>query len=325
MLLKNLRARLFGLDGVARKEIVLAQRRVFMLPTRAGLVFGLVLLLMLTGSINYGLSLGFVLTFLLASVGITTILHTFRNIAGLRIVPARTCAVFAGEVARFHVSISNRSRTDRYSVGFMGEKADVTWVDVSRDSAAIATAAVPALRRGLLRSGRLTLFSRFPLGLFQAWSYIDLDLECLVYPRPASPGVPLPREASSVCDGFDTGQGLEDFSGLRQYQPGDAPRHIAWKAAARDQTLLTKQFAGGTAKGELRLALDQLPPNAPLEEKLSRLTRWVLDAHSAGYAYALDLRSVLVPAGRGEAHRDRCLEALALFDGGNIATGHRSS
>jgi uncharacterized protein (DUF58 family) len=325
VLLKTLRARLFGLDGVARKEIVLAQRRVFMLPTRAGLVFGLILLLMLTGSINYGLSLGFILTFLLASVGITTILHTFRNIAGLRIVPARTPAVFAGEVAQFHVSISNRSRTDRYSIGCMGEKADVTWVDVPRESAVIAAAAIPALRRGLLRPGRLTLFSRFPLGLFQAWSYIDLGLECVVYPRPATPGVPLPRDASSVCNGSDAGQGLEDFSGLRQYQPGDAPRHIAWKAVAREQTLLTKQFAGGSAKGELRLALDQLPRQMPLEEKLSRLTRWVLDAHAAGHAYALELRSVFVPAGRGEAHRDRCLEALALFDGGDVVTGPRSS
>jgi uncharacterized protein (DUF58 family) len=324
VLLKNLRARLFGPDGVARKEIVLAQRRVFMLPTRAGLVFGLALLLMLTGSINYGLSLGFVLTFLLASLGITTILHTFRNIAGLRIVAARTPAVFAGEIAQFHVSISNRSRTDRYSVGFMGEKADVTWVDVPRESAVIASAPIPALRRGMLRPGRLTLFSRFPLGLFQAWSYLDLGLECMVYPRPAPPGVPLPRDASSICEGFETAQGLEDFSGLRQYQPGDAPRHIAWKAAARDETLRTKQFAG-CAKGELRLALDQLPHAMPLEEKLCRLTRWVLDAHAAGYAYALDLRSVLVPAGRGDVHRDRCLEALALFDGGDAAPRRRAS
>jgi uncharacterized protein (DUF58 family) len=324
VLLKNLRARLFGLDGAARKEIVLAQRRVFMLPTRAGLVFGVVLILMLAGSINYGLSLGFILTFLLASVGITTILHTFRNIAGLRIVPARTHAVFAGEVAQFHVSISNRSRTDRHSVGFMGEKAEVTWLDVPHESAVIATAAIPALRRGLLRPGRLTLFSRFPLGLFQAWSYIDLGLECLVYPRPAAPGVPLPHEGASACEGFDTGQGLEDFSGLRQYQPGDAPRHIAWKAAARDQRLLTKQFAGGSGKGELRLGLDQVPPNLALEEKLSLLTRWVLDAHGAGHAYALDLRSVIVPAGRGELHRDRCLEALALFERDDAAAGHRS-
>ena len=294
-----------------------------MLPTRAGLVFGLLLLLMLVGSINYGLSLGFLLTFLLASIGITTILHTFRNIAGLRIVPARTLPVFAGEVAQFHVSIGNRSRADRYSVGFMGEKADVTWVDVPRESAVIATAPIPAPRRGLLRPGRLTLFSRFPLGLFQAWSYIDLGLECLVYPRPAPPGVPLPREAAAVREGCETGQGVEDFSGLRQYQPGDAPRHIAWKAAARDQTLLTKQFAG-SGKGELRLALEQLPGPMPLEEKLSRLTRWVLDAHGAGHAYSLDLRSIAIPAGRGEAHRDQCLEALALFDGGSAVIARRS-
>src|ERR1051325_10129078 len=94
---------LFQLRGPESGEVVLVQRRIFILPTRAGIFFGFVVLLMLTGSINYSLSLGYILTFLLASLGVTAMLHTFRNLAGLRVAPARTSPVFAGETALFAV------------------------------------------------------------------------------------------------------------------------------------------------------------------------------------------------------------------------------
>jgi uncharacterized protein (DUF58 family) len=135
---------------------------------------------------------------------------------------------------------------------------------------------------------------------------------CLVYPRPAPPGLPLPVSRTSSVDGAGQGQGHDDFAGLRQYQPGDSPRHIAWKSAARGEVLLTKQFTGRAA-AEIWLNLELLPASMGLEEKLSRLTRWVLDAHAGGLAYGLKLPNATVALGSGEAHRDRCLEALALL------------
>lgn len=309
---------LFQLRGPESGEVVLVQRRIFILPTRAGLVFAFVLLLMLTGSINYALSLGFVLTFLLASVGITGILHTFRNLAALRVTPARTPPVYAGEVARFRVCITNPTRADRYSLALTADKREIDVVDVRAESSAIATAAVPTVRRGLLRPGRLTLFTRFPVGLFRAWGYVDLDTHCVVYPRPAVGGLPLPALKAGGSEGIGLAKGVDDFAGLRQYHPGDSPRHVAWKAAARDQGLLTKQFTG-RANAELWLSLELAPPAFGLEEKISQLARWVLDAHAEGIPYGLDLPSARIPVATGEAHRDRCLEALALFDPSDAA------
>lgn len=303
---------LFRLRGPERGEVVLVQRRIFILPTRAGLLFGFVLLLMLTGAINYGLSLGFVLTFLLASLGISAILHTFRNIAGLRVSAARTAPVFAGDSAHFRVCLHNPTRAARYHVLLAKERRHAAAVDIAAQSSAIATVAVAAPRRGVLRPGRCTLFTRFPVGLFRAWSYIDLDTQCIVYPRPAPPGLPLPPLRAGTTEGAGQAIGADDFAGLRPYNPGDSPRHVAWKAAARDQGLLTKQFVGRAA-AELWLTLDLLPPALELEEKLSHLARWVLDAHALGLAYGLELPGARVPAGAGEAHRERCLEALALF------------
>jgi uncharacterized protein (DUF58 family) len=164
-----------------------------------------------------------------------------------------------------------------------------------------------------MRPGRLTLFTRYPIGLFNAWSYVDLDTHCVVYPRPAPPGLPLPPLVVGGTDGSARGQGTDDFAGLRGYNPGDSARHIAWKAAARDQGLLTKQFSG-RASASLWLNMELLPRTLGLEEKLSQLTRWVLDAHADGVAYGLDIGHVRIPMGTGEAHREACLEALALYE-----------
>jgi uncharacterized protein (DUF58 family) len=309
--LRSISQWLFQLRGPERGEVVLVQRRIFILPTRAGAVFALVLVLMLTGSINYQLSLGFILTFLLAGVGISAMIHTFRNLAGLHVGAAKTAPVFAGETARFGVSLRNPTRTARYSVALARDKADASVADVPAGGDAIATASVPAERRGRLSPGRLTLHTRFPVGLYYAWSYVELETHCIVYPRPAPPGLPLPPLQASGAQGAGRGQGHDDFAGLREYRPGDSPRHIAWKTAAREQVLLTKQFAG-VAPSELWLSLDLLPQSLGLEEKLSRLTRWVLDAHAGGIAYGLKLGRETIDIGSGEAHRDRCLEALAL-------------
>ena len=310
--LKFVQAWLFQLRGPQRGEVVLVQRRIFILPTGAGVVFGCVLVLMLTGAVNYTLSLGFVLTFLLASLGMTAMLHTFRNLAGLRITAARTTPVFAGDAARFALALHNPTRSERYSVCLSHEKQDADVVDIPAEGSVIAFAAVVTTRRGVLRPGRFTLHTRFPLGLYYAWSYLELDTQCIVYPRPAPPGLPLPPLRPAGNEGAGRDPGHDDFAGLRQYHPGDSLRHVAWKAAARDQGLLTKQFSG-RASTELWLTLGLLPERMELEEKLSCIARWVLDADAAGLAYGLDMPGTKVDIGTGEAQRERCLEALAFY------------
>lgn len=304
---------LFQLRGPESGVIVLVQRRVFILPTRQGLVFCIMLMLMLTGSINYNLGLGFVLTFLLGAMGVNTIIYTFRNLANLRVVGGRARPVFAGDMAHFIVHLENVGDTPRYAVNLTHDKRDWVSVDIPAHATVSASAGVLARRRGLLRPGRLTLFTRYPLGLVYAWAYLEFNLHCVVYPRPAAPGLPLPVPAASPGAGSERGEGQEDFSGMRQYHVGDSPRHIAWKLAARDQGLLTKQFSG-RAESELWLDWSRLPATFGTEEKLSHLARWVIEAHEKGLSFGLRLPGKSVEMANGDAQRERCLEALALFE-----------
>ena len=314
---------LFRLRGAEAGSIVLVQRRIFILPSRHGLIYGGSLLLMLTGSVNYNLSLGFVLTFLLTALAVNSILHTFRNLARLKISPGRVQPVYAGDYAHFTLVIDNPGGVDRYSIGVMSVGGNPIYTDVPAREAASVSVAVPAPRRGILLPGRLTLFTHYPLGLCYAWAYIEPDVRCVVYPRPEAEHVPLPLRDMHGGQGVARGSGQEDFSGLRSYHPGDSPRHIAWKAAAREQGLLTKQFSG---RSDIDLWLDWLATSDTLgiEGRLSRLARWVIDAHTAGLSFGLRLPGVTLPPALGNDQHDRCLQALALFQGSNYRHGDHS-
>ena len=304
----------YGYKAPEHGEIVLSHRRVYIVPSRLGLFFGGALAILLVGSINYALSLGFALTFLLAGMGIAAMVQTTRNLARLAVRAGRSDAVFAGEAAKFRLALSNAGDFDRPEIllRHLGSGAQQT-VDIAAANATDAVLPVPAPRRGWLPLGRVMLETRFPVGLFRAWSYVEPDCRCLIYPRPVASALPPPAPTAQAGGARAHAQGSDDFSGLRAYQPADSPRHVAWKSAARSDEMLTKLFAGD-AIAELWLSLSDLPASLGLEQRLSRLAGWVLAAERSGAHYGLRLPGAEIEPGRGEAHRAACLQALALFE-----------
>ncbi len=290
--------------------VTLNQRHIFILPSRRGLGFAFVLLLMLLGDINYNLSLGYVLTFLLGATGMMTMLHAFRNMAQLEIRAGRTEAVFAGEMAQFVFHFHNSGKLPRYHLYLHDGNGHSVTFDIPAQQNIELMLPLPAPQRGWLGTGRLTLFTEFPLGLFHAWSYLEFDTRCLVYPKPAAP-MPLPASSAQCGAGTLNAAGDEDFAGLRNYVTGDALPRIAWKVLAREQGLQVKQFSAQQGQ-ELWLDWFLLPALAT-ERKLEILARWVLDADKQGLHYGLRLPNIEMPPGHGATHRAECLRALALF------------
>jgi uncharacterized protein (DUF58 family) len=298
-------------------EVVISQRRVFIVPSRAGLGFVLLLAVLLVGSVNYGLGLGFGLTFLALSCALVDMVGTYRNLAQLRLQQGRTAPVFAGEVAQFELHVINRTRLARYAV-----RADFAdWLDarhvadIAAGTQATVTLTLPTTTRGWAAPARVKLSTRFPLGLFVAWSYWRPAAQVLVYPRPedGAPGLPLQGGGGNSV----RTAGHDDFAGVRNYQAGDSPRQMAWRQIARldpsiGGQLVTKHFEGGGGD-ELVLDFDRLPRTLDVELRLARLTRWVLDAESRALPYAFHLGPVRIDAGSGAAHQAACLRALALY------------
>ncbi len=298
-------------EGPQSKPVRLDQRRIFILPTRQGLSFAVLLLLMLLGAINYNNSLAYLLTFLLGSVAIVSILHTYRNLAGLTFRAGASHPVFAGDNAGFDIHIDHPANDVRHAVWLRANKQHPVVTDVSPQHTATVSVPLPSTRRGVLPLGRVTIDTRYPLGLFRAWAYVDPAMHTLVYPRPATRAALPPLSPRSLSDQGDQGRGADDFVGFRSYHPGDSLRHVHWKAVARGQGMVTKQFGGDRVE---ELWLDWDTANGDVENRLSILCRWILDAEASQQTYALRLPGVNIQPGRGEQHRNRCLEALALFD-----------
>ncbi len=314
---------------VEHGDVLLDRRRVYILPTRAGLIFGAAMVVLLIGSINYGLQLGFLLTFLVTSVAVVGMYHTHRNLARLLLRGHRADPVFAGDVATFELLVTNPTPEARYALNFglvlptrrkagglfrREQPLPGSWIDVPAKGSRPVGLPLPTRRRGRRACPRVRIETRFPFGLWQAWAYFTPGLSAIVYPKPEEDAPPLPLALGGSLYGAGMAASGEDFAGVRPYQSGDSQRMIAWKLAAHSDELSVKLFEAA-AGGELVLDFDALPPNLGVERKLARLARWVLDADAAQLRYALHLPGSTIAPGSGAEQRERCLTALALFRG----------
>ena len=296
-------------------SVRLNQRRIFIMPTAVGMSFLVALLLMLLAAINYENSLAYALTFLLGSVFVVAILHTWRNLAGLELKAAGSEAVFLGEQARLRVRLESRGRLyQAVSVGW--PKGGLQRVDVPAAGTCELELSLPTERRGWLRPGRLRVESRFPLGILVAWSWVDLQQAALVYPRPLAGDLPQAGGRVDECgEGSRAqGSGIDDYQGLRPWQPGDSKKRLNWKAYSRGQGLLVKEFTALSGEDPL---LDFAALEGDIESRLSLLCHWVVELSAGQQPFALRIAGITVDAGAGVEHRNRCLHALALF-------GHQS-
>ena len=303
--------RFFVGEGPQPPPYQLHHRNVYILPTKQGLIFAVLLMLMLIGAINYNNNLAYLMTFLLASLSVVAILHTYRNLLRLLVTTGHIEPRFLGETLNVPVRIDNRQGSARLAIEiyFPGEEPCI--VDIADHQQQCIDLERFPQRRGPHLLSRFTIATRFPLGLFRAWAHVHLKQSYLVYPHPAGINQ-LPADSLyKLKVTGDQGVGADDFAGLRQYHAGDSLRHIHWKAAARQQGLLTKQF-GGDRSEELWLEWDSLP-DVPLEQRLSILTRWVLLAEREGKSYGLRLPDLVLEPDHGGSHRHQCLKALAQY------------
>lgn len=296
----------------ARHPVRLERRRIYILPTRYGYAFAALLFVLFLWSVNYSNSMGFAFTFLLVAVAHNSMLQAHNTLLGLVLHPGDAEPIFVGQDAQFRFRLDNPNPKPRYGVGLQWRDQPPQYVDLPAAGATVVTLAIPATQRGWLRPGRIRVLTRFPLGLLQAWSWVEFETAGLVYPQPRGRrGLPaaLPRQVGGSL--HEQGSGSEDYAGFRLYAPGDSPRRIAWKAAGRSEQLLVKHF---TDQARPELWLDwALLGDDPVEARLAQLCQWVLKVENEGQSYGLRLPGTEIPPGQGGMHRRRCLEALALF------------
>ena len=298
----------------------LTQGNVYILPTKAGWMFALTLLVLLIASINYQLNLGYVLTFLLAGSGVVSMHVTHGTLRGLTLHLRPVAPAFCGDPAVLDIVMTSPG-TPRFGIGLRlldAPGATLAWTDVPGGSQATAHVSFVPATRGLQEMPTLSAETRFPLGLFRAWTVWRPAARILVYPRPES-NAPLPPAARPVVGGTARTRHVEsgEIEGVRAYRRGDPMKLVAWKKAAQaleTGSELVSRDTSVSSRHEIWLEWSACASMAS-EDRLSRLAAWTLAAERAGTSFGLRLPGLEIAPEGGETQRRRCLEALALWQG----------
>lgn len=301
-------------QGLDRGRIALTHRRVYILPTRLGVLAGAVLFTMLLGALNYSNNMGFALTFLLSAIAIVSMYQCQRNLVGLQVGVRPGRPGFAGGPASCEVELSSAGNGVHWQVGVGPDSAEAMRVDICPGETRQARLTTRPGHRGLWTMPTIRITSEYPLGLFRAWAWLYPEAPLLVYPAPAS-DAPTPQGAAGGELADEAGQlrGGDEFVGLRSAPPGEPASRLAWKAMARTGERLAKDYRSGA--DPVWLDWDAVPGADP-ELRIARLTRLALDAHAAGQPFGLALPRTRIDPAAGDEHLHRCLRALALMPGG---------
>ncbi len=307
----KVRQRLFRSRALDELPITIEHQRVYILPTRCGIAYLISLLLMLVASINYALNLGYALCFLLTGLFAASLLHTYKNLAGIGIKKISTQECFAGQNAVFDVEVFNATDLPRYGIQ-LKTKYYATSVAVDANASSVAQLQKNTLTRGFESIERITLTSSYPLGLWRTWCYVHSDSQALIYPKPEVDAPVLPTQAMNSDGDKSIARLSGDIAGLRNYQPGDSQNAIAWKQMARGQGIFVKTFEDEASGGDLVLSLESTKL-FDLEEKLSRLTAWIIEADKQNINYQLELNANSAAEQSDSANLTNALRRLAKY------------
>ncbi len=283
-------------------------RRVFILPTKPGLFFGFICLLMLIASLNFNNNMGLMLTFLLVGIAQVALYRVFFNLNNLVIKQVSTQPVFTGQEAQFTLHLS--SKISKFDIFVQVDKKQNCLLEIPAEETKPLIFSQTSTKRGWLEGGKIKLKTSYPFGLFYAWIWTRIDAKCLVYPKPENTPPPLPNHEFNEGNNKIVKKG-DDFHGLKAYQPGDSIRLIAWKRTAQTGELISREYQQ-TLGDKLLLDYDQVQLPNP-EDKLSRLTAWVISAYQQQLDYSLKIPGFTSGYDCSSQHHLSCLKALALF------------
>ena len=300
------------------RQITLDINRIFIIPTFISAALLLAVSVLSLMAINFQNALIYGLSFWLLSLIVIAIFFTYSNLSGLTVRTIQSSPCFAGEKAVFELEVCCSEKQKKTAVSLGGKHEDMTTVDLLNHHSVHIRLSHSTKHRGLFKPDRLNIFSVYPIGLVVAWSYAALDMQSIVYPAPVLHGED--ENVQGLSDQLEQGleviNGSNDFGGIRDYRPGDSPKHIHWGAYAKTGKVYSKTFVD-YANHDLWLEWDKLTMPG-IETRLSHLCAKILQYHQEQQIYGLKIPGEIIQPLSGDAHKNTCLTALAFYGGAGV-------
>jgi uncharacterized protein (DUF58 family) len=305
----KLRARSARRHGHDTLPATVNRRRIYILPSRFGMMLSVILATMLIAGLNYNSNLGLGFAFLMISMALVTMHHCNRNLLRLRVDVTPEVDAFAGREAVFEFALRNDSSVDRRDIEIRCMSAAGMGNVAAMEDGSIAVI-VPVTQRGVTTVKQFELRTYYPFGWFYSWTYLQGSLTIYAAPAPSGSRT-LPSAGAQGNASHSETRGDEDFSGLRAYEPGVPLKHMAWKVLARGGEAAVRSYSSLAAQPEW-LEWASLE-GMDVEARLSQLCLWILESDAAQRPYGLRIPGKEIAPSGGAAHRFSCLRALAAF------------
>ena len=286
----------------------LGLNNIFILPTPEGGLYVLAALVVWIAGINYQNSLMLALAFFMLAMFLVVMVSTYQNLAGLRLTIVPDALIEVGSLASN--TLVAEASSDRAAIYCTYGTHPPTLLEVPVRGQAAIEVPILANRRGLYNPGRLKLETRYPQGLFRAWSLIEFSEHALAYPRPIEGERPALGTGDDPDGGLRIDQATRDNKiGARPYQDGDDSKSIDWRVTARFQSLHSAEFE--RPKQQARRLCWSDYAHLEFEEALGRLCFWVIELNRLELDFSLELPNDELAMGHGYHHFQAALTLLA--------------
>lgn len=286
------------------RQVTLSQKIIYILPSRFGLWYILLLILLYLLGTNYQNNLILLMSYMLFSVLLLALALAWRNLHGLTVSCAPVLSAYAEEVLMVPVSLHSPQPRQQLQCYFSSTASPAVLED-NRQQLMVPLA---TKQRGFLPLPRLTLHSYYPFGLFNCKSLLNLDYHYWVFPKPLT--------AKSVVISSDTSgskkNSSEDFDTIRSYQAGDSLKLMLWKRLARDPANPVIKHAPSSPQPDPDWITIPAVSGAALEVALSKACFLMIQLEQRSKPYGLRIKGKSISPSCGQPHLERCLRELAL-------------
>lgn len=289
---------------------ILTSQNIYIVPSAFGWAYALIILTLFSGAINYQISTIFLMTFLMAVIGLVSAWEAHANLKDLSIKLIAIEDTQQGKPAQMTVLIQSNNKM-RFALEFKLAEQSPRLLEKITPEGLQFILPIETSTRGCFPLPKIVISSLFPFGIFRVWGYARFDVHYYVYPEPVSPDFwPLPDSHQHNKKKYSTGD--EEIYDLKQVEnPWIQANLIAWKIAAKGQGWYIK--TRDSSEGDLWLFKLTDLPSADIETKLQNLCYWLIHAELNGYIYSLELTKESTPFSQGDKHLQHCLRQLALF------------
>ncbi len=267
---------------IQRISMVSHSKRVYIIPTSIGFYFSFIAFVLFLIAISYGHNLAFYCTFLFFSFVSFSAVIANESIKKIELNTSEEKILIKNNTfSALKVTIENTSKRPQYDYRIEAQGRMVAFIEELQPlekKIVYLDMSLLDLPRGIYQLKRLTLSTRFPLGLFYSWKYRPVDNILKVEPKALDGHMVVSKgviDSSSVIESTTLHLGTDDFVEIRAHQTGEGFGRIDKR---RSMVLGSPQVRTYSDESGMSRCLDLRSGN--IEENLSRAAFYINNQQS---------------------------------------------